>query len=86
MTADEHRQVFGPTPFDGFRWHQIHRLDQDAEIVETCCGDSYDLDDPEIRVSEIGERPSNLSGNSICYGCTKSTAAPAESERQEGAV
>jgi len=81
MTADEKRQVRGRVPFDGLKWHSIHKYDDESGIVETCCGETYRIS--EALISEIGERPSGLSGNSICYNCTSSHAKPQETVDSE---
>jgi hypothetical protein len=67
MTVEDHRQVRGKVPHDGQLWHQVKSIDNGK--VETACGETFQLNDPNVRLSEKGERPNNYSGNTMCYGC-----------------
>ena len=66
MTNDDYLQVRTRT-VDGRRWHIVVELDNG--IAVTGCGERVDLSRTDVDVSPVGERPTGLSGNSICYGC-----------------
>jgi len=83
MTVDEHRQVRGRVPHDGMMWHTVVSVEDG--IVETGCGRTYRVS--EVEISEIGERPTRLSGSQICYSCTRSSAPrPDTAETREGSA
>lgn len=68
MTVEDHAHVRLDGP-DGSRWCVV--VDRDDDVVTTACGRSavwFKADD----FSPEGDCPDDFSGNTICYGCTRS--------------
>jgi len=77
MTVEDAEHVRSQT-IDGSRWHVVvDRHETDEDVLETACGRTVPIwksDD----FSPEGDRPDDFSGNTICYGCTRSINQPAD--------